>query len=328
MSQGLLALIDDVAVIAKIAAASLDDAAALTAKAGTKAAGIVIDDAAVTPKYVVGFAADRELPIIVKIAKGSLKAKLLLLLPGALLMSAWAPWVLNPLLLGGGLYLSLEGFHKCKDLVRPPAKGADDDAAPIAATAAQLEDQRVKSALRTDLILSAEVMVIALAEVSSASIAMQAAVLAVVGAAVTFVVYGVVALIVKADDAGVALARRYTSGPLHQLGRFMVSAMPPFLNGLSLVGMVAMLWVGGGIIVHALHGLGVHAPEDALKAAAAAAERLPVVGGAVGWLTGALLSLLVGLAVGAVADGVGAIGRKALAGRRRKATSSSTPRPS
>ncbi|HEY1097411.1 MAG TPA: DUF808 family protein [Myxococcota bacterium] len=323
MASGLLALLDDVAVIAKIAAASIDDAAALAAKAGTKAAGIVIDDAAVTPKYVVGFAADRELPIIVRIAKGSLKSKLLVLLPGALAISAFAPWVLDPLLLAGGTYLSLEGFHKVADLVRPAhaahsdadSKDLDDDGLPAAAST--LEDERVASALRTDLILSAEVMAISLNEVSSASLPVQAVVLAVVGAAVTIAVYGAVALIVKADDAGVALAKN-SNGAVAAVGRFIVFAMPGFLSALSLGGMVAMLWVGGGIVIHALHGVGVHAPDAILQRVTSWAAQVPVVGGVTAWLAGAALSAVVGVALGAVAAGVVAVGKKLIGVLKRR----------
>jgi len=315
MAKGLLALIDDVAAIAKVAAASIDDAAALAAKAGSKAAGIVIDDAAVTPKYVVGFAADRELPIIVRIAGGSLKAKVLFLLPGALLISAFAPWILDPLLFVGGLYLSLEGFHKCVELVRPAAHvddDNDDDAAPAIESSAKLEDERVASALRTDLILSGEVMAIALSEVATAPLPMQAVVLAVVGAAVTFAVYGAVAVIVKADDAGVALTRN-DNGALRRIGAFVVKAMPPFLSALSVGGMIAMLWVGGGIVIHALYGVGLTAPETLLKRASSAAEQLPVVGALAGWLVSASLSAIVGVVVGALAAGVVGVFKKLVA---------------
>jgi len=320
MAKGLLALIDDVAAIAKVAAASIDDAAALAAKAGTKAAGIVIDDAAVTPKYVVGFAADRELPIVMRIAVGSLKAKVLFLLPGALLISAFAPWVLDPLLFVGGLYLSLEGFHKCAELVRPGAHVDDEAAAaPTADTSARLEDERVASALRTDLILSGEVMAIALSEVATSPLPMQAIVLAVVGAAVTIAVYGAVAVIVKADDAGVALTRG-DNGVLRSIGAFIVKAMPPFLNALSLGGMVAMLWVGGGIVLHALYGVGLQAPETLLKRAAAAAEQVPVVGGLTGWLVSAGLAAIAGVIVGALTAAVVGVGKKLIVTIRRPTT--------
>ena len=206
MSSGLIALLDDITALAKVAATSLDDAGAMAAKAGGKAAGIVIDDAAVTPRYVVGLCADREVPIIVKIAKGSLKNKLLILLPGALGLSLVAPWSITPLLMAGGAFLCLEGYHKVMHLVRPGHHEDKGDAS-TATTAEELEQERVSSAIRTDFILSAEIMAITLAAVSTSPLWMQAFVLAVVGLGMTLLVYGAVALIVKADDAGVALAR-------------------------------------------------------------------------------------------------------------------------
>jgi len=309
MSQGLFALLDDVAAIAKVAAASLDDAAGQAAKASSKAAGVVIDDAAVTPKYVVGFAADRELPIVVRIAKGSLKTKLLMLLPGALLLSAVAPWALNPLLIIGGAFLCFEGFEKVLELVGGHAHAAEQEAAPADATT--LEDQRVASALRTDIILSAEIMAVTLASVAESSLWMQAIVMAVVGVLITFFVYGAVALIVKADDIGVVLARR-DNVILKIIGRALVTRMPGFLRLLSLVGIFAMLWVGGGIVLHALAGLGVAGPEHVVQDIAAGAGKAApaLVTGGVAWFVGAVLSALVGVGLGAVVVGVvTAIGR-------------------
>ncbi len=266
MTSGWIALLDDLATLTKVAASSLDDAAGQAAKAGSKAAGIVIDDAAVTPRYVVGLSADRELPIIAKIAVGSLKNKMLLLLPGALLLSFFAPWAITPLLMAGGAFLCLEGYHKVMDLVRP-GHGDHAEATPGAQSAEELEKQRVSSAIRTDFILSAEIMAITLASVATSPVWLQAAVLGVVGAGMTLLVYGAVAVIVKADDAGVALARQ-SHGILRALGRGIVLGMPVFLKGLSLIGMVAMLWVGGGILIHGLHELGMHGPEEAVHHAA------------------------------------------------------------
>jgi hypothetical protein len=303
MSGGLLALLDDVAAIAKVAAASVDDVAAQAAKAGAKAAGIVIDDAAVTPRYVVGFAAERELPIVGKIAWGSIRNKLVFLLPGALALSFAAPWAITPLLMLGGLYLCFEGWEKMRELVSPHPREISD-AASAAATPQMLEDQKVAGAIRTDMILSAEIMAVTLATVADQPFATQALVLAVVGIGITAAVYGVVALIVKADDFGVALAAR--GGPLSRpLGRGIVLAMPPLLSALSIVGTLAMLWVGGGIIIHGLAGYGVHAPEHLVEAAGrAAAAALPPLAGAAGWLASAALSGLLGLALGAVVDAV------------------------
>ncbi len=292
---------DDLAALTKVAAASLDDAGAQAAKAGSKAAGIVIDDAAVTPRYVVGLAAARELPIIAKIALGSLKNKLLVLLPGALALSFIAPWLITPLLMAGGAFLCLEGYHKVMDLVRPDH--ADGMAATSAAqTSEELEKERVSSAIQTDFILSAEIMAITLASVSSSPVWLQGAVLGVVGAGMTLLVYGAVAIIVKADDVGVALART-SHGPVRVLGRGIVFGMPFFLKLLSFVGMVAMLWVGGGILIHGLHELGMHAPESAVQhAAETVAGLLPALKSFFSWLVGAGIAAVLGIIVGAVVD--------------------------
>ncbi len=279
--------------ISKIAASSLDDVAAQAAKAGSKAAGIVIDDAAVTPRYVVGFAAERELPIIWKIAFGSLKNKLLFLLPGALLLSHFAPWAITPLLMLGGVYLSLEGFHKVAELFHPPTKTAGDAA--VTGSRQEVEDQRVASAIRTDFILSAEIMAITLAGATGSGIGTQGAILGVVGIGMTALVYGAVGLIVKADDAGLAMAQSSNS-QVRALGRGLVSGMPLFLKTLGIVGMLAMLWVGGGIIIHGLHELGVAGPEQMIHHTAAVAS------GVLNWLIQASLSGLVGLIIGAIAD--------------------------
>ena len=328
MSTGLLALLDDVAGLAKVAAASLDDTAAHAARASAKAAGVVIDDAAVTPRYVVGLAAERELPIVRRIALGSLKNKLLYLLPAAVLLGLLAPWAITPLLMLGGAYLCYEGAEKAYEALWPHAAAGHGE--PVAATAAnaqQLEDEKVRGAIRTDLILSAEIMAITLATVALASFWTQIVVLAVVGLGITVLVYGTVALIVKADDAGVALAandrpvssllrRRQAPAaaapppssadrllrPLtRSLGRGLVHGMPVFLRVLSAVGTAAMLWVGGGILVHGLEGYGLTAPGHAIHALAeAAGHLLPAAAApAARWLVAATASGLVGLLVGA-----------------------------
>jgi predicted DNA repair protein MutK len=309
MSTGLVALLDDVAAIAKLAAASLDDAAAQAAKAGSKAAskaaGIVIDDAAVTPRYVVGFAADRELPIIGKIAFGSLKNKLLFLLPGALLLGLFAPWAITPLLMLGGAYLCLEGWHKVVDLWSPgrPDAGseadglADDDEA---RTPEVVEAERVSSAIRTDFILSAEIMAITLATLTGLAPWVQGVVLALVGLGMTVAVYGAVALIVKADDFGALLART-GNGAVRAVGRGIVLGMPLFLKVLSMIGMVAMLWVGGHIVIHGAYELGLKAPEQwAQDLTALARAATPVSPGLVAWGVRAAIDAVAGLGVGAV----------------------------
>ena len=206
MASGLFALLDDVAAIAKIAATSLDDVTAAAGRAGSKAVGVVIDDAAVTPGYAVGFTPDRELPIVAKIAVGSLRNKFLFLLPGALALSAFAPWAVTPLLMLGATFLCFEAAEKIYEALVHTAHGPDDAA--LALSSAELETQKVQGAIRTDMILSAEIMAITLNDVTSQPIGLQAAVLAVVGLALTIGVYGVVALIVKMDDIGLNLSRR------------------------------------------------------------------------------------------------------------------------
>ncbi len=304
MSTGLLALLDDVTAIAKVAAASLDDTVSQAARAGAKSAGVVIDDAAVTPRYVVGFAPARELPIIGKIALGSLKNKLLLLLPLALVLSFLAPWLITPLLMLGGAYLCLEGAEKVSSVLFSGAEHGKAKAAEIAAgNARALEDRQVKAAIRTDLVLSAEIMFIALATVPDLGIWSQAVVLAIVGLGITVAVYGAVAILVKADDVGLAMARLEATSRLggltRQLGRLIVAGMPAVLKTLTVVGTTAMLWVGGSILVHGLAHFGLAAPEHLIEAAAhAASVAAPGGTGIVQWIVTALGHGITGLAVG------------------------------
>src|SRR3712207_4487062 len=231
MPSGLAALLDDVAAIAKLAAASVDDVGAAAGRAGAKAAGVVIDDTAVTPRYVTGFTPDRELPIIARIAKGSLRNKLLILLPAALALSALLPWAITPLLMLGAAYLCFEGAEKVWEAVAEREHSLAEDAAEL--NSADHEKQMVSGAVRTDFILSAEIMAIALAEVADEAFATRAAVLAVVGIAITIAVYGVVALIVKMDDIGLHLAERRAAAT-RALGRFLVKLMPVLMRILSI----------------------------------------------------------------------------------------------
>lgn len=292
MSSGLLALLDDVAAIAKVASASIDDVVGQAAKAGTKAAGIVIDDAAVSPRYVVGFAADRELPIVAKIAWGSVRNKMLFLLPGAMALSSLAPWSIMPLLVLGGLFLCAEGYGKVHEMVRP-AQAKKHAAEDPAIDPRELEKRQVASAIRTDFILSAEIMAVTLAAVGDAGFAMKATVLAVVGLGITLAVYGAVAVIVKADDVGVALARR--PPPLAILGRAIVKGMPLVLAVLAVVGTLAMLWVGGGIVIHGMAVFGFAAPEVGIHGVSDA-----LGGGLAGWLASATAAGVIGLVLGAL----------------------------
>jgi predicted DNA repair protein MutK len=295
-----VALLDDVAGIAKLAAASIDDVGAAAGKAGSKAIGVVVDDAAVTPRYVVGLSPAHELPIIGRIALGSLRNKLLILLPAALLLSAFAPWALTPLLMLGGAFLCFEGAEKVIEAFGAPHI---EDVAPKPTDAGALEDQKVSGAVRTDLILSAEIMAIALADVAASPILTQGIVLALVGIAITVGVYGVVGLIVKVDDIGLHLTGR-SSPAVQAIGRGLVKGMPVVLKGLAVIGTTAMLWVGGGILLHGLEGFGVAAPahivHDAGQAAGAA---MPIGGAAVAWLIGAAGAGVLGLIVGAVIAG-------------------------
>jgi predicted DNA repair protein MutK len=306
LSIGLLALLDDVTAIAKVAAASLDDVASQAAKAGAKAAAVVIDDTAVTPRYVVGFVAERELPIVSKIARGSLRNKLLILLPCTLALSYFLPWMIIPLLMLGGAYLCYEGTEKVLEAFVPHRAHAHE--AKLGTTARNpqsLEDEKVAGAIKTDFILSAEIMAITLASVPDAGLLMQAFVLAIVGIAITVAVYGVVALIVKADDVGMALTKNgvgsATDGLRRAIGRTLVLGTPVLLTLLGVVGTAAMIWVGGGIIVHGFEAYGAHSVGHAIDAiAAAAAHPLPSVAGPVKWTVATLLSGLVGLSIGAI----------------------------
>jgi len=302
MSSGLLALLDDVVALTKLTAATLDDVTAQAAKVGAKTAGVVVDDAAVTPRYVTGLAAERELPIIGRIALGSLKNKLIFLLPIALLLSEFAPWAITPILTAGGLYLCFEGYEKVHSMF---AHHAPETAHAVAGAPVvdpkNLEDQKVAGAIRTDLVLSAEIMAIALANITAPGLAVQALVLAVVGIMVTAGVYGAVALIVKADDFGVSLALK--DGPItSRLGRGLVRGMPYFLKVLSFVGMIAMLWVGGGILIHGLNSFGLSAGEHLLHAVAETVHTTvpEMLGGLFAWLATASVSAIIGLVAGAL----------------------------
>lgn len=268
MATGLLALLDDVALIARSASstlsASLDDIATQSMKAGAKAAGVVIDDAAVTPKYVVGLSPARELPIIWNIAKGSLKNKLLILLPAALLLGYFAPWTITFLLIAGGAFLCYEGAEKVFAAVFPHAAHAHEAAASGSPTTPEeLERQRTSGAIKTDLVLSAEIMALTLATVSDSPIITQIAVLAAVGIAITLVVYGVVGILVKIDDIGLAMTKMRPAA-VKAVGRTLVLGMPWLLKIITVIGTAAMLWVGGSILVHSLAQLGWHWPEETI----------------------------------------------------------------
>ncbi|NHC12290.1 DUF808 domain-containing protein [Motilibacter deserti] len=295
MAGGLVALLDDVAVLARAAAASVDDIGVAAGRASTKAVGVVVDDAAVTPQYVRGLAAERELPIVKRIAMGSLRNKLLILLPAVLLLSQFADFLLTPILMLGGAYLCFEGAEK----VWAKVAGHHDDSGG-GTHALPDENALVSSAVRTDFILSAEIMVISLNEVTDEPFLSRAIILAIVAVAITVLVYGVVGLIVKMDDAGLRLAESGSKG-VARLGRGLVQAMPRLLTVLTVVGTVAMLWVGGHILLVGADELGLHAPYEAVHHLEEwAHDAVGALGAVVGWLANTLASAVVGLVVGAV----------------------------
>ncbi|SEO71219.1 DUF808 domain-containing protein [Trujillonella endophytica] len=295
MAGGLAALLDDVATLTRAAAASIDDIGAAAAKASAKAAGVVVDDTAVTPQYVRGLAAEREIPIVLRIAKGSMRNKLLFILPAIMLLSQFAEVLLTPLLMLGGTYLCYEGAEKVWEKVsgHGHGHGGEDDEP-------KDENTIVSGAVRTDFILSAEIMVISLNEVTDEPFVARLLTLVVVAIAITVLVYGVVGLIVKMDDAGLRLAERGT-GAAAGFGRGLVKAMPKLLTALTVIGTAAMLWVGGHILLVGADELGwtgpyhlVHEIEHAVEEATGA------LGGVLAWCANTLASAFVGLIVGAI----------------------------
>ncbi len=299
MSAGLFGLLDDIAALARLAAASVDDVGAAAGRASAKAAGVVVDDTAVTPQYVQNVAAKRELPMIWRIARGSLRNKLLFILPAALLLSEFLEWALTPLLMCGGTFLCYEGAHKVWERLR-----RHEDHAPVATEQGEIgeehEESMVASAIRTDFILSAEIMVIALNEVAGESFVPRAIILAVVAVGITALVYGVVAAIVKMDDIGLALSQR-PSEFSQRFGAGLVRAMPRLLAVISTVGVAAMLWVGGHIILTGLEDLGWHWLYDVVHHWEEDVDHaLGAVGGVAAWLVNTAASAVLGVLVGAV----------------------------
>jgi predicted DNA repair protein MutK len=296
MSAGLFGLLDDVATLARVAAASVDDVGAAAGKATAKAAGVVVDDTAVTPQYVHGLAAERELPIVKKIARGSLRNKLVFILPAALILSQFLPWLLTPILMVGATYLCFEGAEKVYERLA----GHHEEQKLKVEQGPEAEEAMIAGAIRTDLILSAEIMVIALDEVAHEPFLARTAILVVVAFVITVLVYGVVALIVKMDDLGLRLAQR-RSPASQRVGRGLVNAMPKVLNVISVVGVAAMLWVGGHILLNGVDELGWHWPYETVHHVEEWAHDVGGAAGAVlGWSVNTLCSAVVGLVVGAV----------------------------
>lgn len=298
MAGGLVGLLDDIAALAKLAAASIDDVGAAAGKASIKAAGVVVDDTAVTPNYVQGLAAERELPIIKRIAFGSLRNKLLIILPVALLLSAVAPILVEILLMVGGCYLAYEGAHKIVGVLGHGEHGSGHDAA-VVELGPDVEEATISGAIRTDFILSTEIMVIALKEVLEEPVVSRGLILVVVAVLITIAVYGVVALIVKMDDVGLRLALR-PSPVAQRLGRALVAGMPKVLAVLSTVGIVAMLWVGGHILLIGTDELGWPTPYHLVHDLEEMVHGVAVVGGVLSWVVGTAIAALVGLIVGFV----------------------------
>ena len=295
MAGGLVGLLDDIAALAKLAAASIDDVGAAAGRASVKAAGVVIDDTAVTPAYVQGLTADRELPIIKRIAKGSLKNKVLFILPAALILSEFVPVLVEIILMVGGSYLCYEGAHKIHH--RFAHHDTHESELPAVAVGEDLEEKTISGAIRTDFILSGEIMVIALKEVIDEGFVSRAIILVVVAVLITVIVYGIVALIVKMDDVGLRLAQS-DRAKTQRLGRGLVGAMPKLLAVLSTVGTAAMIWVGGHILIAGAHELGWHGPHDVVHSLEEPAHDVAGVGGILGWLVNTALSAVVGLIVG------------------------------
>jgi len=294
MAGGLVALLDDIAALAKLAAASIDDVGAAASRASIKATGVVIDDTAVTPRYVQGLEAKRELPIIKRIAMGSLRNKLLVILPIIMLLSQYASWALTPILMLGGSYLAFEGAEKIWEAL----SGHQEAAGPSSGDVVQ-EDAVVSGAIRTDFILSAEIMVIALNEVESEPFLSRLVILVIVALLITTLVYGAVGLIVKMDDIGLSLSQRASSAA-QAVGRALVKGMPVLLSVLSTVGIAAMLWVGGHILLVGIDELGWHVLYDLVHHLEEGARGVAAVGGLLAWLVNTLASALLGLVVGAV----------------------------
>ena len=296
MAGGLAGLLDDIAALAKLAAASVDDVALGAGRASVKAAGVVVDDAAVTPAYVRGLAAERELPIIKRIALGSLRNKVLIILPVALLLSAIAPKVVEIILMFGGCFLAYEGAHKVIHALR---HDDHDHEVPVTLQGPDAEAKTISGAIRTDFILSAEIMVISLKEVLDEPLVVRGIILVIVGVVITVAVYGVVALIVKMDDAGLRLAQRPSPGA-QRFGLVLVKGMPKLLSWLSVIGVAAMLWVGGHILLVGADELGWTAPYHLVHDLEHRVEGVPGIGGVLAWLVNTAASAVVGLVVGSI----------------------------
>jgi hypothetical protein len=291
MASSLLLLLDDIATI-------LDDVSVMTKVAAKKTAGVLGDDLALNAEQVSGVRADRELPVVWAVAKGSVRNKLILV-PAALAISAFLPWAVTPLLMAGGLFLCYEGFEKvAHKLLHRPQEDEAHHAVLRAALARSREEllaverDKIRGAIRTDFILSAEIIVIALGTVADRALEVQVGVLTGIAALMTVGVYGLVAGIVKLDDLGLRLSRTAGAGAA-ALGRAILRAAPWLMKFLSVAGTAAMFLVGGGILVH-----GFHAVNEWIRDAAVDAAAIPGVGAVLGALTPMLANAVAGIAAG------------------------------
>ena len=291
----LLTLLDDIASI-------LDDVAVMSKVAAKKTAGVLGDDLALNAQQVTGVSADRELPVVWAVALGSFRNKLILV-PAAMLISAFIPWAVTPLLMFGGLFLCFEGFeklhHSYSHRKDKHAEQAESDLPEISDLAAY-EKEKVKGAIRTDFVLSAEIIAITLGIVADKSLSTQFFTLAIIGIVMTIGVYGLVAAIVKMDDAGLYLSQRQGESGFtrfnRKLGFGLLSAAPVLMKSLTIIGTAAMFMVGGGILTHGLHWVGeqIHHAEQFV-------ETFAIVGPMLGLLTPSVLNALFGIAAGALA---------------------------
>ncbi|GAA1326363.1 DUF808 domain-containing protein [Leucobacter albus] len=300
MSASFFALLDDIAVLARAAAASIDDVVAGAAKASAKAAGVVIDDAAVSPQYVQGLTPKRELPVVWKITRGSLMNKAIII-AAIMLLSAWAPWVFPWLLILGGTYLAYEGAEKVWHWIRP-AHAEKGGVEQVVGRTETDEKQMVSSAVRTDLVLSIEIMLISLANIEASTWGIRLATLIVVGLLMTVAVYGTVALLIRMDDVGFWLMRK-PARALQAIGSGLVKAMPWVFRALTVVGALAMLWVGGHILLVNLGEVGFSAPYDVVSSIVHAVH----APGIVTWFIDSGLSAVFGFAWGTVVIGLLAV---------------------
>lgn len=299
MSGGLLALLDDIAVLVKTAAVSLDDIALGAAKAGSKSAAVIIDDAAVTPQYVQGLSPKRELPIIWRITKGSLINKFLIIIPIVMILATFAPNIIPFLLILGGSYLAYEGAEKILHwLQKNKHHHQPETTTKNALTPQEQENRTVKSAVTTDLVLSAEIMIISMASIQENNWVMLLGMLALIALGMTILVYGTVGLLIKLDDIGLHLAKNQKlSRPIRKTGYTLAKSMPKVFTLLSIIGTFAMLWVGGHILATALNDLGIPFLYNLLHTITNTTQNL---GPIITWLTDTLTSMIYGITAGTI----------------------------